>query len=169
MAVHLQVHSALHTQTLQPTSNHQYLWRLYYTRYSLDRERTSGERHLTSLKTGLLLLMSLTPTITSAKLLRGVGPPEALSSIAVTFRVYCGPFRLGGGFLRSLMIPGFGSIKCHVNLLCKHTKSSKHHISLSLYCWFSLCFGCKAQGPVILVCTDLEQDPKFWLTVEEQP
>lgn len=90
--------------------------------------------------------MSLTPTITSAKLLRGVGPPEALSSIAVTFRVYCGPFRLGGGFLRSLMIPEFGSIKCHVNLLCKHTKSSEHHISLSQYCWLSLYFWLQSTG-----------------------
>lgn len=110
----------------------------------MDGKRISAERHLTSLKTGLLLLMSLTPTITSAKLLRGVGPPEALSSIAVMFSVYCGPFRLGGGFLRSLMIPKFGSIKCHFILLCKQTKSREHHISLLLYFWFSLYFGCKA-------------------------
>lgn len=111
--------------------------------------------------------MSLTPTITSAKLLRRVGPPEALSSMAVTFRVYCGPFRLGGGFLRSLMIPEFGNIKCHVNLLYKYTKSCEHHVSLSLCCWLSLYFGWKAQEPVILVCTALDQDPKFWLIAEE--
>lgn len=108
----------------------------------MDGKRISAERHLTSLKTGLLLFMSLTPTITSAKLLRGVGPPEALSSIAVMFSVYCGPFRLGGGFLRSLMIPKFGSIKCHFILLCKQTNKIKwasHFSATALLVQFVFC------------------------------
>lgn len=102
--------------------------------FSLNGKRTPAERHLTSLKTGLLLLMSLTPTITSAKLLRGVGPPETLSSIAVIFRMYWGPFRLGAGLLRSLMIPAFGSIKCFIlpcKLTCKINRASHFPATIS--------------------------------------
>lgn len=60
---------------------------------------------LTSWNTGLLLLMSLIPTMTWAELLSGYGPPDALSSVAVMVRTYCGPVSLGGGLLRSLMMP----------------------------------------------------------------
>lgn len=67
--------------------------------------------NLTSSNTGLLLLMSLMPTMTWAELLRGSGPPAALSSVAVTLRTYWGPRSLGGGLRRSLMMPVNNSIK----------------------------------------------------------
>lgn len=136
------------TQSLQPSSYHQEPRRIYKPSY--DGKRVSAERHLTSLKTGLLLFTSLTPTITSAKLLRGVGPPETLSSMAVMFRAYCGPLRLGSGLRRSLMIPEFGSkVQFYFTTQTNKKKSRQQHISLPLCFWVSLYFGCKAQDSVI--------------------
>lgn len=68
-------------------------------------EQTGATDSFTSWKTGLLLLMSLIPTMTWVELLRGYGPPDALSSVAVMLRTYCGPLNLGGGLRLSLMIP----------------------------------------------------------------
>lgn len=68
---------------------------------------------LTCSNTGLLLLMSLMPTMTWAELLRGRGPPAMLSSVAVTFSTYCGPRSLGGGLRRSLIIPSTNTARLH--------------------------------------------------------
>lgn len=56
-------------------------------------------------KTGLLLLTSSIFTTTWAVLVRGWGPPEALSSVAVTFRTYSVPCSSGNGLARSLTSP----------------------------------------------------------------
>lgn len=45
------------------------------------------------------------PTMTWVALLSGYGPPDALSSVAVMLRMYCGPLSLGAGLLLSLMMP----------------------------------------------------------------
>lgn len=125
------------TESLQPTSYHREPRRICKSSY--DGKRISAERHLTSLKTGLLLFTSLTPTITSAKLLRGVGPPETLSSMAVMFSTYRGPFRLGSGLRRSLMIPEFGS-KVQFCFTMQTNKQSQESITFLCHCVFgSVC------------------------------
>lgn len=121
------------TQSLQPSSYHQEPRRIYKPGY--DGKRVSAERHLTSLKTGLLLFTSLTLTITSAKLLRGVGPPDTLSSMAVMFRMYCGPLRRGSGLRRSLMIPEFGS-KVPFYFTTQTNKKSQDSITFLCHCVF---------------------------------
>lgn len=64
------------------------------------------EAHIfTFWKTGLLLLTSSIFTTTWAVLVRGWGPPEALSSVAVTFRTYSVPCSWGNGLARSLTSP----------------------------------------------------------------
>lgn len=64
------------------------------------------EAHIfTFWKTGLLLLTSSIFTTTWAVLVRGWGPPEALSSVAVTFRTYSVPWSSGNGLARSLTSP----------------------------------------------------------------
>lgn len=56
-------------------------------------------------KTGLLLLTSSIFTITWAVLVREWGPPEALSSVAVTLSTYSVPCSFGNGLERSLISP----------------------------------------------------------------
>lgn len=61
--------------------------------------------NLTFSKTGLLLFTSSTPTMTWAVDDKAWGPPEALSSVAVTLRTYSTPWRRGGGLERKRIKP----------------------------------------------------------------
>jgi len=56
-------------------------------------------------KTGLLLFTSSTPTTTWAVEDNAWGPPEALSSVAVTLRTYSTPWSRGGGLERKRIKP----------------------------------------------------------------
>lgn len=62
--------------------------------------------------TGLLLLTSSTCTITKAVLESARGPPEMLSSVAVTLRTYSGPWSFGGGLERRRIKPVKGKRLC---------------------------------------------------------
>lgn len=60
----------------------------------------------TAWKTGLLLLTSSTPTMTPAVDESDCGPPDELSSVAVTFRKYSRPWSFGRGSERRRINPG---------------------------------------------------------------
>lgn len=62
-----------------------------YNDTKINEKKIKKRREPTASNTGLLLLTSSTPTMTRAEEDRGCGPPDALSSVAVTFKTYSRP------------------------------------------------------------------------------
>lgn len=79
------------------------IWSKYHSQKwmgtNLENEKT------TSSNTGLLLFTSSTPTMTRAVEESGWGPPDVLSSVAVTFRTYSRPWSFGKGVERRRINP----------------------------------------------------------------
>lgn len=101
------------------------LWQMGYAKFALSswvimtyHNKTQVEKYhyfplkkkkkkkiLTASNIGLLLLTSSTPTMTRAVETRGCGPPDVLSSVAVTFKTYSRPWSLGRGEERRRINP----------------------------------------------------------------